>query len=299
MIFKVVTGGFSMLVLAACLDSSRVHAQTASTGADRSIDRFLSKARKGTSRYHDQDAAVADGYKPVGVEFPAMGTHWVNLAHVLADSLVAERPSVLIYVDVAGKPRLAGVAYTDLFTAGEAPPGFPAPGGWHEHNGSVAEESFPLAHDVTHSSLSRSSASDPEVRLAVLHAWLWSPNPAGVFVTDNWALPALRLGFHAPTSTPRAALRALALATDDDGYMLLTLRTGLGLSMADETVAASVLEEQRAAARRDIASMQAGDTLTAEISARLVARWSATWTSLERALPQRAARIRALRHKLH
>src|SRR5688500_11371632 len=127
--------------------------------------KFLARARAGTSRYRDQDVAVADGYKPVGVEFPAMGTHWVHLGHILEDSLIAERPSVLIYVNVGGMAQLGGVAYTDLRTANEPPPSALSPGGWHEHNGTVAEESFPLAHDG--SDHSTGMLDDPEMRLAV------------------------------------------------------------------------------------------------------------------------------------
>lgn len=266
---------------------------------DARTEQFLARARAGTRRYQEQDLAVADGFKPVGVEFPAMGTHWVHLGRVLEDSLLPERPSVLIYVDVAGRPRLAGVAYTDLRGPEDPPPSFPAPGGWHEHNGTVADESFPLAHEMTHEVSSAVSDGEPEMRLAVLHAWLWSHNPDGVFVTNNWSLPALRLGISTPASTPHEALHALALATDEDGYLLLTLRTGLGLTVTEEQTAATVIAAQRATAGRIVAALRPQNQLTVESSARLITHWRDTWKELERALPGRVVQLRALRRQLN
>ena len=102
------------LLACALLAGAPLHAQ----GSD-AAERFVAAARAGTTRYRSRDAAIADGYKRVGVEFPAMGEHWVSLARIMEDTVVAERPSVLIYVTVNGSPRLAGVAYTDLLEPGE------------------------------------------------------------------------------------------------------------------------------------------------------------------------------------
>ena len=77
----------------------------------------LAPARRAIARAH---AAIADGFRPVGVEFPAMGEHWVNLARVMADTLDPAMPPVLIYVMVNGKPQLGGVAFTDLLGRGES-----------------------------------------------------------------------------------------------------------------------------------------------------------------------------------
>ena len=264
---------------------------------DVATQRFLARARAGTKRYESQDAEIADGYKLVGVEFPAMGEHWVHLGDVLEDSLIAERPSVLIYVTVQGKPHLAGVAYTDLLHPGEPRPAFPAAGMWHEHNGSVADESFPLTHEAMQMASSGGGDGDA-LRLAVLHAWLWTPNPAGVFATENWSLPLLRLGMTAAPGVSRDALNALALALDDDGYFLLTLRTGLRLTAAEEDVASGVIAGQRARAEREAGTVQADGRLTAAATVALGRVWADTWVSLGRSLPSRTAQLRALRLQL-
>ena len=89
-----------------------------------SPEAFVADARKGTRRYLSQQEAVNDGFTRVGVEFPAMGEHWVSFARVMEDSFVAKRPSVLIYTNTVGGPTLAGVAYSKLLTPGGTPPAF-------------------------------------------------------------------------------------------------------------------------------------------------------------------------------
>ena len=78
---------------------------------------------------------------------------------------------------------------------------------WHEHVGSIDEESLLLDHAHL-----GGEADGGGPRLAVMHAWVWLPNPAGTFATDNWALPFARLGLPAPPNASRAA-RAVALMT--------------------------------------------------------------------------------------
>jgi hypothetical protein len=260
-----------------------------------SAARFIAEARAGTKRYADQETAIAEGFVRVGVEFPAMGEHWVSLARVMADTVDPARPSVLIYVTVNGAPRLAGVAYTDLLAEGEHPPADPAPLAWHEHNGAVDEESLPLGHHAMHSA---GTASNDSLRLSILHAWIWVTNPDGVFVTDNWSLPLARAGIAADPSLPRDAIRALALAADDENYHQLMLRTALALSPDEDAVARRVIASRRAALAADTAELRRTRTLSPVQRDALVAQWDAFWRDLGRALPRRAARLQALRAQL-
>ena len=41
--------------------------------------RFLDAARLATARYRDISRAIADGYRPIGPDTPAMGQHWIQL----------------------------------------------------------------------------------------------------------------------------------------------------------------------------------------------------------------------------
>lgn len=262
--------------------------------APRSADAFVAEARVATRRYQSQREAIDDGFTRVGVEFPAMGEHWVSFARVNEDSLAADRPSVLIYTNVNGEPRLAGVAYTKLLSGNDQPPEFPFEGAWHEHSGAVNEESLPMGHSA-HATARMDVASDPlSPRLFILHAWLFTPNPDGIFATDNWALPLTRLGL-TTTVADRDAIRAIALSQDDDEYHRLVVRTSLHLSDLDDSAAVRVIDQHRLRAERDAAQIRASQQFTRETSVRLGNTWRDMWRELERALPTRAAELRHLR----
>jgi hypothetical protein len=249
---------------------------------------FVAAARAGAARYRSRDAAIADGFRPVGVEFPAMGEHWVNLARVMADTLDPSMPPVLIYVMINGTPQLGGVAFTNLLGRGESLGRVPDARFWHEHNGSITEESFPLQH---HMGLSRTDAGD-DLRLAILHVWTNLPNPAGPFATDNWTLPARRLALRDGALDATAA-RAAALAEDETGYYALMLETALHPSSAEHLAIDSVLKAARADARARVVALRSG-----KAQPRLGEAWESMWSELARRLPRRAADLRALRAEL-
>jgi hypothetical protein len=274
--------------------------------AESDTARFVADAREGTRRYRSQQAAIDDGFMRVGAEFPAMGEHWVSPARVMEDSVVAGRPSILIYVNGAGGARLSGVAYTKLIGGTGRPPAFPLAGAWHEHSGGVDEESLPIHHSAPNRATNRhavrlarsgdtAGAAADAPRLFVLHAWVWTPNPAGVFVTDNWTLPFARLGVAAPAVRARSAACALALADDRDGYHHRTLDAALALTAAEESLAARVLARHRGRAEDAARLARSGGRLTAPAAARLAAECDSLWSGLEAALPRRAADLRRLR----
>lgn len=168
---------------------------------------FLDRARAATRRFTNRDSAIAAGYRALGPDAPAMGQHWMNPGLVIAGVFDAGRPQVLTYIMVDGRPEVAGVAWAIPFSPGDSLPGGVAPReAWHFHGRSVDEESFLASHD--HSP----SLGDGGTRVAVLHAWIWKPNPEGMFAADNWALPFIRLGLPVPAPFNRDAARALALA---------------------------------------------------------------------------------------
>lgn len=251
-------------------------------------DDFVTAARAGTARYASQEAAIADGFRRVGTDFPAMGEHWVNLAQVMADSFTPARPSVLTYITVGGAPRLAGVAYTRLLAPHEQPPDFaPARGHWHEHNGSIVEESFLAGHE-TH-------ASPGDLRLAILHAWIWIQNPDGLFVTDNWSLPFVRLGTATPIARSRDVARSAALATAAADYYGQAIDAALAPSPAERSRLQATLADYRRRAAADVQPATARGRLTAIESERLAGLWPELWRTLESALPARAEALREVR----
>jgi hypothetical protein len=150
-----------------------------------------------------------------------MGEHWVNGQLVVQGEVDPLHPPILEYVTIDGKPTLAGVAYTELVRDGPPRSRLPAPpSAWHFHEGSVDDESFLLAHEE--------AITDPRrgPRVAVLHAWIFLENPAGLFTTDNWSLPWRRLGLAPPAGIGESSPAALAaaLAAGGEGYFLTVLR---------------------------------------------------------------------------
>ena len=259
---------------------------------------FIIAAKRGAMKYESQAAALAEGFRPVGVEFPAMGVHWVNLARVMADTVDPAQPSVLIYVTVNGEPRLGGVAFTDLLSPGDRLRPSPAPGFWHEHNGSVTEESLPLHHLMAPRDM---RGSDQELRLAILHVWTTMSNPAGTFATDNWTLPARRLGHSLEQLQPSAA-RAVSLAQDATGYYALMLRTALELSDEETGIVDAVLADARATATARLAAFRAAIRVNAPdanaTERALSDSWESLWRTLSRRLPRRDRALRQLKARL-
>lgn len=130
----------------------------------------LAQVRAATTKYHDVDQAIADGYIPTDVctssPAGAMGHHYVNPG--LIGAPVATSPTVLLYLPGADGLELAGVEYLqwdadqDESTFGDRPTlfgrGFDGPMEGHEPG-------MPMHYD--------------------LHVWLWKHNPDGMFAAFN------------------------------------------------------------------------------------------------------------------
>lgn len=151
---------------------------------DSAQARFLAVARGATARYRDVSQALADGYRPVGPGTPAMGQHWVNVGILIDGKVDPATPAILEYAtpDGGSPPMLVGVAYAMLLSGRDEPPDAPVPATWwHAHRGTLDAEALSASH-------SGMDMGDGD-RVAVLHAWLWLPNPAGDYEAENWILP--------------------------------------------------------------------------------------------------------------
>lgn len=170
---------------------------------------FLNRAREATARYHDRTRAIADGFRPVGPDAPAMGQHWVHPGRVLDGMFDAAHPAGLTYIMRGDRPTLTGVFYVLPLGHGIQAPEEPAGAdSWHVHNGNLSDEALLSTHDPA------GSHHSSGLRIAVLHAWVWVDNPDGPFAPDNWSLPYTRLGLAPPQVTPRSA-KAVSLATPE------------------------------------------------------------------------------------
>ena len=206
-----------------------------------------------------------------------MGEHWIRVGLVFDGTLDASRPEVLSYVAVNGKPQLLGVAYAVPLLRGEKPPDGPAgPDAWHDHSRTVEDETvLPLHHTP--------GTAREGARLAMMHAWIWSPNPDGMFAADNWAIPYIRLGLTPNPTSSASVAKALSLATGGRDYFERAIATA-ARSQAVEKQRVKVAMDRAQAEAQSIARGIRAATLGEPQSERLAAIWADMWTAIDDAL---------------
>ena len=148
----------------------------AATGVtDPVVLRDLARVRQATAKYHDVNAALADGFvsTPNCVASPdgGMGIHYVNPPRLMDSGVNILEPEILLYLETADGMKLLGVEYwfsigpPDTPVPNPAPPspiifGMPLEGPMPAH-----EPGQPPHYD--------------------LHAWVWKANPSGIFAPFN------------------------------------------------------------------------------------------------------------------
>lgn len=203
------------------------HARPArsSTGAaTASVDAEVERVREATARYRDIDVARREGYRLFGMEGPLMGEHWY-LPDAVRRPLDLARPSTLQYATIGGRKVLVGVAYTYYRRPDEpVPEGFAGAGDvWHTHDvtrlARAATAERPLLRAVVDRRIRRGrvGAGDGRTLLTMVHAWVWSENPDGMFAQSHRGLPYLRAGLpasHAAGASEGAAMGVSLLVAD-------------------------------------------------------------------------------------
>jgi hypothetical protein len=208
--------GLVVLSVTTASAGAQKHAAHISRGTQTPLEEvaaFVAAARLGTERYRDRNVAIAAGFRRLGRDFPSMGEHWANPGKVIAGRFDVADPAMLTYASIDGKPVLLGVVYAIPLEPGQNAPMLPGGANpWHEHNGTVDEESFLPEHGGHH------SKARTGTRLAILHVWTLLPNPAGDFAAENWSLPFARLHLKPPATAPEAAARALSLVSGSEEF---------------------------------------------------------------------------------
>ena len=146
------------LVLAAGLIAAP--AAQASNGDD---ERALASARQATAAFHDLDKAKGAGYGPLLACFDlpgvgGMGQHYVN-GSLLDANVVVDQPEALVYEVDGDRLQLVAVEYIVPWSAWISP--------------------------TPPSLFGRSFFRNDTLHLWALHAWLWRPNPLGMFANYN------------------------------------------------------------------------------------------------------------------
>ena len=148
----------------------------AATGTtDPQVLRDLAKVRRATAKYHDVNAALADGFiqTPACVASPdgGMGIHFIHPARLMDPAENILEPEVLLYVETGNGMKLLGVEYFYGIGAPDTPIPNPAP---------PAPILFGRAFDGP------MDAHEPgQPPHYDLHVWIWQPNPSGMFAPFN------------------------------------------------------------------------------------------------------------------
>ncbi|MEO8412662.1 MAG: hypothetical protein ABI472_03350 [Ginsengibacter sp.] len=127
---------------------------------DKQASSELQQAWQATSKYQDIKNAYADKYADIHVVMPNMGYHYMK-SDILDSVFDAAKPELLVYNKKADSSfQLVAIEYAvPLDKSVNAPEGFPGNADVWEHNTSFG--------------------------LWLLHAWVWSYNPAGIFHPTN------------------------------------------------------------------------------------------------------------------
>ena len=191
-------------LVAAPVAAQHAHHVTQGPVADSALARQLDAVRRATERYRDHATAVADGYKLFGADGPLMGEHWYR-PDLVKQPLDISRPATLQYASVNGKRQLIGVAFNVYQRPGEPlPEGFAgASDHWHVHDIPKLAEALVADRPLLRRAVQRRAANgklgggDNRSQLVMLHVWVWSDNPDGIFAQQQRTLPYLRAGLPA------------------------------------------------------------------------------------------------------
>ncbi|MGB7210488.1 MAG: hypothetical protein WBD27_17675 [Pyrinomonadaceae bacterium] len=160
---------------------------------DSELNQELAQVRRATAKYHDINVAIADGFVPIDGTCvdTANGTHgigYVNVPRFISPEVDPLEPEILNYIPTGdGNLRLINVVYTNrVLFRDTRPPGTPG----------YRLGIFPLQLPVIPPHFEEVSGSfalfgQQPVRLFggpwiyLLSAWVWSPNPNGMFAGAN------------------------------------------------------------------------------------------------------------------
>ena len=153
------------LLAAACADQSPLEPALESTirvQAASNEDVFAT-LRRVTARYHNIDAAIADGFvllhpcEERGDEGP-VGAVYAHFGRVLDGVIDPELPDALIYEpSQAGEAKLVGVEFAQPYPFAPTAPQF----------------------------MGQSFQPEDEFGVWALHVWVWRHNPEGMFAETN------------------------------------------------------------------------------------------------------------------
>jgi hypothetical protein len=167
-----VSTGAAMLLLIVLV--SIAYAATGVT--DPVVLKDLARLRQATTKYHDVNVALADGFIPTlhCIEEPGlggMGIHFINPARIMDPAINLLEPEILLYLETNDGMKLLGIEYMFPIGPPDAPIPNPAP---------PSPVLFGRPFDGP--MLGHEPGMPPHYDL---HVWVWQANPDGIFAPFN------------------------------------------------------------------------------------------------------------------
>ena len=186
----------SAFIIAACSTEEMDDLEVSDLSSERELDegvglkkasatqnQILAEIRRATAKYHDLDAAIADGYvlDPHCVEHPefgGMGHHAVNMSRIVP-FVVPSEPGVLVYEPMEnGRYRLVAAEFLVPAEPWDAmnPAGPPMLGEieFDDHREIILVDGVPV-----------NAKGGPPFPHYQLHVWVWKNNPNGMYFPFN------------------------------------------------------------------------------------------------------------------
>lgn len=168
---------------------------TASAQGPSEVNQQIAQVRAATARYHDVNNAIEDGYVLLAPgtcsEGPegAGGIHYVKASRFVDPERIVEEPDLIVYIPSGdGELRLVAVEYaTRALYRDTRPPGTPGyrPGVFAWQQPVIPPYLEEVSGPFT---LFGQQSHGPAFFgrwLYFLHAWVWAPNPNGMFANSN------------------------------------------------------------------------------------------------------------------
>jgi hypothetical protein len=136
----------------------------------------LAQVRQATAKYHDVNAALADGFVPTPqcIQEPGlggMGVHYIHPARLMDAEVNILEPEILLYVETKDGLQLLGVEYFQGIGAPDTPIPDPAP-----------PADVVLGRPLDGPMDGHEPGQPPHYDL---HVWIWKANPSGIFAPFN------------------------------------------------------------------------------------------------------------------
>jgi hypothetical protein len=149
----------------------------AATGVtDPAVLKDLAAVRQATTKYHDVNVALADGFirTPHCIQEPGlggMGIHFINPARIMDPAINLLEPEILLYLETEDGMKLLGGEY--MFPVG--PPDAPVPD-------PAPPSPILFGRPFDGPMLGHEPGQPPHYDF---HVWVWQANPAGIFTPFN------------------------------------------------------------------------------------------------------------------